>query len=265
MYKIISRHILIRSFFTVIINELRGIKMGIAPYKSNYSWNEYFSNKKDGGHRYSTEEFLSKEAKEKLLHLDGGSSILDFGCGAGELLIYFAPNYEKVVGVDFSFSMLDEARRKVTERRHENVHLIKADDKTVWDMVDEHFDRITATEVLQYLTFEQINKFIENASGHLNKNGKIVFFDIIEPRSYVLWKIGFFSKRVRYWRLFPTIFMGLFDFVSVSLSRSPKDVIGYSHSPFKIEEIAAKYGFDIEFVRSSYYEYRYHTIMSKKL
>ena len=55
---------------------------------------------KSGGHRYSTEEFLIKEAKEKLLHLNGGSSILDFG--AGELLIYFVPNYEKVIGADFS-------------------------------------------------------------------------------------------------------------------------------------------------------------------
>ncbi|MGA9189793.1 MAG: class I SAM-dependent methyltransferase, partial [Methanosarcina sp.] len=65
--------------------------MGIAPKKSKFSWSEYFSDKKDGGHRHSTEEFLSKEAKEKLLHLDGGTSLLDFGCGAGELLIYYAP------------------------------------------------------------------------------------------------------------------------------------------------------------------------------
>jgi cyclopropane fatty-acyl-phospholipid synthase-like methyltransferase len=149
--------------------------LSIAPHKSKYSWAEYFSNKKDGGHRYSTEEFLSKEAKEKLLHLDGGNSILDFGCGAGELLIYFAPNYEKVVGVDFSSSMLDEAKRKVAEKGYENVRLIKADDKTVWDEVNTSFDRITATEVIQYLTFEQIDIFIENAYKHLNKNGKIIF------------------------------------------------------------------------------------------
>lgn len=219
---------------------------------------------KSGGHRYSTEEFLIKEAKEKLLHLNGGSSILDFGCGAGELLIYFAPNYERVVGADFSSSMLDEANRKVTENSYKNVCLIKADERTLWNELDAPFDRITATEVLQYLTFEQIDNFIANASGYLNTNGKIAFFDIIEPKSYVLWKIGFFSKKVHYWRLFPTVFLGLFDYISVSLNRSPKDIIGYSHSPYKIEKIATKYGFEIEFVRSSYYEYRYHAILSKK-
>jgi len=238
--------------------------MGIAPNKSKYSWSEYFSNMRNGGHRYSTEEFLSKEAKEKLLHLDGGSSVLDFGCGAGELLIYFAPKYERVVGADFSSSMLDEAKKKITEKRYENVCLIKADDKTLWNELNAPFDRITATEVLQYLTFEQIDNFIAQASRYLNKNGKMVFFDLIEPRSYVLWKIGFFSKKISYWKLFPTIFVGLFDYVSVSLNRSPVDIIGYSHSPYKIEEIATKYGFEIEFIRSSYYEYRYHAILSKK-
>jgi cyclopropane-fatty-acyl-phospholipid synthase len=238
--------------------------VGVAPNKSKYSWDEYFSNMKNGGHRYSTEEFLSKEAKEKLLHLDGGSSIFDFGCGAGELLIHYAPIYKNVVGADFSSSMLDEAKRKVAEKDYQNVRLIEADDRTVWNELDTPFDRITATEVLQYLTFEQIENFVVNASGYLKNNGKIVFFDIIEPRLYILWKIGFFSKKISYWKLFPTIFVGLFDFASVSLNKSPKDIIGYSHSPYKIEKIANKYGFEIEFIRSSYYEYRYHVILYKK-
>ncbi len=239
--------------------------MGIAPKKSKFSWSEYFSDKKDGGHRHSTEEFLSKEAKEKLLHLDGGTSLLDFGCGAGELLIYYAPRYEMVVGVDFSSSMLDEARRKVAENKYDNVCLIKADDKTVWNEVSSLFDRITTTEVLQYLTFEQIDSFIETASKYLNNDGKIVFFDIIEPRSYILWKIGFFSKRIHYWKVLPTIFVESFDYISASLNNSPKDIIGYSHNPYKIEKIANKYGFEMEYIRSIYYEYRYHAILSRKL
>ncbi|MDR7665276.1 methyltransferase domain-containing protein [Methanosarcina sp. Z-7115] len=239
--------------------------MGIAPKKSKFSWNEYFSDKKDGGHRHSTEEFLNKEAKEKLLHLDGGTSLLDFGCGAGELLIYYAPCYEMVVGVDFSPSMLDEARRKVAVNKYDNVCLIKADDKTVWNEVSSLFDRITTTEVLQYLTFEQIDSFIETASKYLNNDGKIVFFDIIEPRSYVLWKIGFFSKRIHYLKVLPTIFVELFDYICASLSNSPKDIIGYSHNPYKIEKIANKYGFEMEYIRSIYYEYRYHAILSRKL
>ena len=81
------------------------------------------------------------------------------------------------------------------EKEYQNVRLIEADDRTVWNELDTPFDRITATEVLQYLTFEQIENFVVNASGYLKSNGKIVFFDIIEPRSYILWKIGFFLKK----------------------------------------------------------------------
>ena len=44
-------------------------------------WAELVSNKRSGGHRYSTEKFLAMEAREKLFHLDGGKTLLDFGCG----------------------------------------------------------------------------------------------------------------------------------------------------------------------------------------
>lgn len=71
--------------------------------------------------------------------------------------------------------MLDEARIKVAEKKYENVCLIKADDKTVWNEVNLLFDRITTTEVLQYLTFEQIDGFVDKASKYLNDEGKIVF------------------------------------------------------------------------------------------
>ncbi|AKB16600.1 hypothetical protein MSTHC_2282 [Methanosarcina thermophila CHTI-55] len=38
--------------------------MEISFSRSKFSWAEYFSDKKKGGHRYSTDEFLYKEAKE---------------------------------------------------------------------------------------------------------------------------------------------------------------------------------------------------------
>ena len=132
--------------------------------------------------------------KEKLFHLDGGETLLDFGCGAGELLVHYAPKYEKMVGVDFSASMLDEASTKVSERKCGNISLILADDKTVWDNLESSFYRITAAGVIQYLTLQEIDSFIFNASNYLNKGGKIVLFDILDPRLYPLWKIELFSQ-----------------------------------------------------------------------
>ncbi len=238
--------------------------MGIKISKSKFSWEEYWSNKRSGDHRFSTEKFLSKEGKEKLFHLDGGKSLLDFGCGSGDLLIYYVPNYERVVGVDFSVSMLEEARTKIMDKKYENVCLILADEKTAWNKLNSSFDRITSAGVIQYLTFEQIENLISKSSGYLNDEGKIIFFDVIDPRLYVLWKIGLFSKGNNYWKMLPRIFFEFFYYTSGVLNNKPRDITGYSHSPDKMEQIANKYDFEMEYVKSMYYEYRYHAILSKR-
>lgn len=237
--------------------------MGAVLKRSDFSWKEYFSDKKKGGHRFSTEEFLSKEAREKLFHLNGGKTLLDFGCGAGELLIYYVPNYEKVVGADFSRSMLSEAEKKIQQARG-SVDLIFADDRTIWSELNQKFDRITATEVVQYFTPEQLEDFIINASGYLNKGGKIVLFDIIDPKLYSLWKIGWFSQNFISWSIPVRAYCGCIRRISAFLKNQPGDIIGYSHSPHLIKKIALRNDFQMEYVSSMYYEYRYHVILSKK-
>lgn len=117
-------------------------------------WADFFANMRDCGHISSAEEFIFKEAKEKLFHLDRGKTLLDFGCGAGKLLVHYAPGYDRMIEVDFSASMLDEASKRIGERKCGNISLIQTDDKAVWDKLDSFFDRITAAGVIQYLTLE---------------------------------------------------------------------------------------------------------------
>jgi cyclopropane fatty-acyl-phospholipid synthase-like methyltransferase len=227
-------------------------------------WAEFFADKRCGGHRSSAEDFILMEAKEKLFHLDGGKTLLDFGCGAGELLVHYASEYEKLIGVDFSASMLDEASKRIRERKCENISLILADDKTVWDKLEFSFDRITAAGVLQFLTYPEIDKFIFNASKYLNTDGKIVIFDIQDSRLYPLWKIGLFSKDTKPVKILCKVGFELKTMVSASLKNRPRDILGYTHTPYKIEKIVNKHGFEMICVQSMYYEYKFHAIIFRK-
>ncbi|MGB9940520.1 class I SAM-dependent methyltransferase [Methanosarcina sp.] len=224
-------------------------------------WEDFFKDKTNGGHRYSSEEFLAMEAREKLYHLDGGKTLLDFGCGSAELLTYYAPEYEQLVGVDFSPSMLGEASKRIRERKCTNIDLILANHETLWEKLDTSFDRITAAGVIQYLTFQEIDAFIANASKHLNRGGKIVFFDLLDSRLYPLWKLGLFSQNANGLKILHKAGFEFRTIVSASLKNRPKDILGFAHNPHKVEKIANKHGFVMICVRSMYYEYKYHAIM----
>jgi cyclopropane-fatty-acyl-phospholipid synthase len=140
-----------------------------------------------------------------------------------------------MVGVDFSASMLDEASKKISERKCGNISLILADDKTVWDNLESSFDRITAARVIQYLTLQEIDSFIFNASNYLNKGGKIVLFDILDPRLYPLWKIELFSQDADFGKILRKIGFEFRIIISATLNNRPKDILGFAPSPDSIE------------------------------
>jgi len=224
-------------------------------------WKSFFKDKTHGGHRYSSEEFLATEAREKLFHLDGGKSLLDFGCGSAELLTYYAPEYEQLLGVDFSPSMLGEASKRISEKKCNNIALILADHETLWENLDSDFDRITAAGVVQYLTFEEIDDFLAKASEYLSTDGKIVFFDILDPRLYPLWKLGVFTPNAGPLKALYRLGCDFQTSVIATLKNRPRDLAGFTHNPYKIQKIANKNGFEMCYVQSMYYEYKYHAIM----
>jgi SAM-dependent methyltransferase len=85
-------------------------------------------------------------------HIDSDAkpgSILDFGCGVGRTLVSFAEFAPKVVGLDVSVSMLDEASNNCRERGLANVSLLLSDDAL--SALTSPFDLIHSSIVFQHI------------------------------------------------------------------------------------------------------------------
>lgn len=225
---------------------------------------DFWSKERDGKHLFRTEEFYEKEAKEQLYHLSGGESLLDFGCGSAELLVYCAKEYKVVVGVDFSKSMLAEAQKRLEERHISHVKLMHADDKTVWNNLYASFDRIISYGVTQYFNAKQLDNFIYQASRKINPRGKIILFTVLEPSTWLLRRLGIFDPDNK---LSPVGVVKAIAFMFLKrlirfIKRRPPNDIGYAYSPRIIKIIATKYNLKMEYVWSMYYADRYHVVLS---
>lgn len=149
-------------------------------------WERYWSEKESGYMRLDTEDFLKEEAREKLYHLQNGRCLLDFGCGRGELLVYYANAFSTVIGSDSSAANLEAAKQRLRRFSCHNSTLLHGDDRTLWEKLDQRFDTIAAAPVVQYFDAHRLNLFITECLKKLNDGGRIILFDLFDPTIYKL-------------------------------------------------------------------------------
>ncbi|MBW4435136.1 MAG: class I SAM-dependent methyltransferase [Pelatocladus maniniholoensis HA4357-MV3] len=90
----------------------------------------------------------------ELVKLKKGQQILDIATGTGIIAIPTAQivgSEGKVIGVDFSSGMLEQAKRKIEELGLQNIELIEADAEYI-DFHDESFDVIICSTAIVYFT-----------------------------------------------------------------------------------------------------------------
>ena len=111
----------------------------------------------------------------ELVPLTKGQKIVDIATGTGLIAISAAQivgNQGKVIGVDFSSGMLQQAQQKIEQLELENIELIEADAEYI-DFEDESFDVIICSTALVY--FRDIPKALQNWYRWLKKGGAIAF------------------------------------------------------------------------------------------
>ena len=83
-------------------------------------------------------------------------TILDFGCGTGDITLEIAGKTRKVTGIDYSDGMIDAAIQKAKEQNSGNVDFLKTDLFDI-NFLDHSFDVVTAFNVLHYISDKKRN------------------------------------------------------------------------------------------------------------
>jgi len=105
------------------------------------------------------ERFSSKE-----------KSVIDLGCGVGELLPFLSANFKLVYGVDFSKKMIDQSKKKVIQM--DNVYLFVDDLKKI--NLTEEFDLVVSINSILSPNSNSVNKIINNCYNLTKVGGKFL-------------------------------------------------------------------------------------------
>ncbi len=102
-----------------------------------------------------------------------GDSILDLGCGTGELLNLYYKNRIRpslYVGIDIRENVIEENKVKFEKL---NFAMFESYDLTIPFNLETTFDVIVCFEVIEHIGHQNIHKLLENIVTHASKNTKI--------------------------------------------------------------------------------------------
>lgn len=97
---------------------------------------------------------------------------LDFGCGVGRLVIPLARIAERVVGVDISPSMIEEAKRNCAAAGVRNVMFVQSDDAVT--QANGAYDLVHSHIVLQHIPWARGRKIIRALADRVAPGGFLV-------------------------------------------------------------------------------------------
>ena len=110
---------------------------------------------------------LDKAITKKSLSNLNFSNVLELGCGSGKNTEWLITRANKLVGLDFSASMLNLARNKITSKK---VTFINADLNEKWPVNNNSFDLATINLTLEHI--EILDHIFNSMFMKLTKGGK---------------------------------------------------------------------------------------------
>lgn len=108
----------------------------------------------------------------KKMHVESGDSILDIGCGWGELLIYAAKRYDvKGLGITLSKEQYNSFKRRIIKNNLSGKIDVKLLDYRELDKLDAKFDKVVSIGMLEHVGRDNYKLFFENVNSVLKPKG----------------------------------------------------------------------------------------------
>jgi 2-polyprenyl-3-methyl-5-hydroxy-6-metoxy-1,4-benzoquinol methylase len=120
--------------------------------KSEKFWDRVSSNFEKQVTNNNKEHNKTVETVKKYLNIN--EIVLDYGCATGAIAIDIANNVKAIHGIDISSKMIDIAKRKISERKIDNIYF---EHSTIFDerYREESFNTILALNILHLLDDKQ--------------------------------------------------------------------------------------------------------------
>lgn len=234
---------------------------------------EFWNRQRVSLHRSGMDDYYARKAREHAgVITEAGivGPIADLGCGAGELLSHFSKILQVEIAIDFSASMLEEAKRRLNGQ---TIQLIQSDALTaarnltcpVW---------ISCGAVGQYLDALELRLLVRAFSDAVPARA-LVLFDCVDPARYGMQLPSSLypltpvappgvPRRIKaYVR---AMWHGLKLTMNGAINtghRLGSIGMGYGYFPAFWQDLCAGTHLHCHIVSSGLYEYRYHVIIRK--
>lgn len=99
--------------------------------------------------------------------------VLDVGCGTGDLVCELAKKGINARGVDFAKEMIDIAKENAKKLNLDNA-IFECSSIFDYHLESNEYDVISANGFIEYISHEELNKFLAISSGALKPGGSLV-------------------------------------------------------------------------------------------
>ena len=110
--------------------------------------------------------------------IEENSSVLDVGCGVGQLAFILSGKCKQVTGIDFSSRMVEYASQQKTKRNLGNVDFVYGDAARVSEIFSQSFDYVTALMCLHEMDYQSRHRVI---AGCLELTDRVILLDYAWP------------------------------------------------------------------------------------